>query len=327
MPRTYAFAADSPQVQRHPVHSLHRTATDESSLRLSLLPEDKTDVVQNEEIWKVANDCAFEPTRANTFVDGDVLAIGVPTELYSLLRSLSLPAMRASFLEILALVVEDENPDDSFSRVVDEDTRQALSTYMAIRKDPDAPLSGPHTGGLKPRELARSVETLLRLAEQSDQWRLPVTCLYVRAAQPRCSRMSIRDLSAKRRGKNQAEHELMWKLYSLHRPLLAALKNVDAPDLSMLLRDTVMRDPDAIPQALRLRHTLIAAKREANVFRELPAEVVEEHVVPNILLTLLQGAIHESPPASPDSVDATKIDAIPHEQRYLPTASCSANPA
>lgn len=152
---------------------------------------------------------------------------------------------------------------------------------------------------MEPPELAQSVEILLRLAEKSDRWRVPVTCLYVKTQRSPQARRSIRDLSEERYEKrNQAEHNALWRLYSLHRPLQKALKGVGAAELSTLLCEAVKRDPDAVPQALQLRSTLIAAKQNARAFTELPVDIVEEHIVPNILLTVLQADAAREPVSS-----------------------------
>lgn len=303
MSRSYAFPLHLSPFTADSLVSIDGTATEESSLRLSLLPENARDVAGNEEMWRIAQRGAFERARANAFIGRDVLAMSMPTDLFSLMRSLSWPAMQASLLEILALVVEDEDPDESLSVVLDECTWQALRRYMAFRRDFGPAGSGAHTGELTSRELAQSVEILLRLAEKSDRWRVPVTCLYVKNAKTPQARRNVRDLAEDRYGKcNQVEHKAFWTLYSLHSPLQSALKGVDAAELSKLLRDSVNRDPNAIPQALQLRKTLIAAKQHKHAFTELPADIVEEHIVPNILLTLLQVT------AAPDPILAAPLE-------------------
>lgn len=309
MARSYVFPLDSSPSSAATVVSKECTAAEETSLRLSLLPESARDVAENEEVWRVAQRGAFEPSRAKAFTSRDVLAMSLPTELYTLLRSLSWSALRASLLEILALVVEDEDPGDSLSAVLDQATGDALRRYMAIRRELPVSPARSRTGGLQPRELAHAVEILLRVAEKSDHWRVPVTCLYVRTAKGPDARRCIRDLSEERFGKhNQGEHNALWTLYSLHTPLQKALKDVDAAELSTLLCEAVKREPHAVLQALQLRSTLIAAKMNAHAFTELPVDVVEEHIVPNILLTFLQAvAARELVPSAADAALSTQI--------------------
>lgn len=126
MARFYAFPLDPSPLATAAVVSKDCTATEETSLRLSLLPESARDVAENEEVWRIAQRGAFEPARATAFTSREVLAMSLPTELYNLLRSLSRSALRVSLLEILALVVEDEDPGDSLSAVLDSSTWHAV---------------------------------------------------------------------------------------------------------------------------------------------------------------------------------------------------------
>jgi hypothetical protein len=329
----YAFAADPATSPAGPV-ALSDTTVDRTSLRLSLLPATAADVAVNKFLWLAAQDTEFDAGVGRAVLRVDPMVLAFPAAIHELLQSLSFPALQATLMELLALVVEDEDPLVALDATLDLDTRAALDAHMDARNDLEAPPHGQRTGRLEPRELAHSVETLLRHAGHSAAWRVNVPCLRVVQRPPevasaqRSPRLSIRQQGPRGGRRNGADRATLFGMHTAYHPLRKAVKCIGVPadTLAALVRHALAADSAIVPHAWSVHDLLVAASRRPRKaaapepgadtrVTHLPLDVVETQLGPRVLLAIL-GAPAPARDRRPDSLHSdggvgSRSDPIP----------------